>query len=633
MKTQNTHNEERDLINKVTIIDFLNIKSMYYILVNERKSNIVIMFHSQSKIIEFILKKVITIFSISVVFEKLDFGNIDSSVFNKVFKSTSDIVNQNTDINKFPNKTKIDKYFRYEFKSLLFRSLWRPISILVYTRKMYYNKVENIYLSLPYHIYINDEVVNIIKKDDINIHCYRSSCNINDNGYVFQFRKTKLSLLGVHLEAIIVSLKHLLFISIRKNIKSKSFDIILFSHYKEREAGFQNGSKFLEMSKYNHCIVRGDVIGTYSNENKFRIRSLYYGNIFLYIAHYFAGIFNFFWVLKNYPLLFIGLMNSWIDMYLLDKLFNEAKPKIVCSNYETYLSQVALALASDSKEISSFAAIWSLGYRPTDIIITNHKFVDRLFIWGDWHYELFSESNDHSSGYIVTGYIGDIFLTNMLKKAKVIEEQFRVKYSNIISVYDTTVADDLFFNNKFANSILEIVLNVAIDTNSVVVVKTKHGANVYSDLEKKYKNRLIFDYDKASLVPAFSADIVIGVQNSTLVSMASAYGKSSIFLVDDFLWERWYRYSPHNYITELHDLDHALRDTLSNPERKITDFEFVDPFCDGKAQERMSEYIDEVILNFSGEKKHALACADEKYMSHWGENTVIKSKLISKYAG
>ncbi len=601
---------------KHIVIDYINLITVLHLVQKNRGSNVTALFRPTSKILERLLIKVLNIFDIKYQLDRMEFGNLTNNPYQDIMVETSSMIDKLVLLYESGTPSKITDYFNFKLRNILFHLLWRPNTILSYIKK--YNNIDEIYISIKARKEFLSQYQKILSDEDCKkITFYSNIGTINDTEYwrkPFASRKFRF-------------LAYIFYIQIEFKRAYSKIDSLFFSHNRGTIQGWVNGIKVGKFVDFTYKIVWPDKsIGQKSDNLSFR--RIYWKDIFGYFLHLKNGLTRFF------PLIFSisfdaysALVKNWVDLFLLQSFFERHSVKIVYSNFESDFTQLALAASSDNKKIVSFSAIWSLGNFPFKGVVTFQKFADRFFIWGDWHYDLLSSSNDKSSGYIVTGYIGDIYLTRMRKEVNILHAKHKNSFNKIIAFYDTTMAPDSFFNKVAARNILNTIVSVATENNSLVILKMKKDTyNVYSDIIQKYATHILIDHDSASLVPALSADVVIGIENSTPVVISAVHGKNVIlFDSSRTIWQRW-NVLVHGItvVRSLYDLKCELVKSLTGVEKgNVYSTHAIDPFADGKAQYRMGNYMKYVFSVLSAGKSESLLRADARYKKRWGDDKIL----------
>jgi hypothetical protein len=606
-------------LRKYIIIDYINLATVFHLVQKHKSSNVIALFRPASKVIEGLLIKLLNIFDIRYQLDKMEFSKLPVNLYQEILVDTNNMVDKLMLLYENKPSSKTMRYFNYKLRNELFNLLWRPNSIFKYARK--YNKVDGIYISIKTKRIFKNQYYKLLVDEKYKkiTFCYNGIGGIDDTGYLFRrppvSRKFRL-------------LAYIFYIPLEfKNMHNDIYSLF-FSHDKNTIQGWINGIKVGKYVDFTHKIVWPDrTIGQASDNLVFR--RIYWKDLASYFLHVKNGLIRFSPLVSSIGFdIYSVLIKDWINLFLLRSFYKKNGVRIVYSNFDSDFTQLALAIATDNKKIVSFSAIWSLGNFPLEGMVTFQKFADRFFIWGKWHYSLLSSSNDKSSGYVITGYIGDIYLSKMRKDAILLRSKYKKNYNHIIALYDTSMFPDLFFNDDIANNLLRLVMRIAEQFNSLVILKTKFKSNLYHKIDGYYLNNLIIDCEKGSLVPALAADVVVGIGNSTPASLAAVYNKRVInFNPANSVWKYW-KSTVAKDIVMVESLDavrHELIKKLNMLDEPYININ-IDPFVDGKCQKRMAQYMCDVSNQLHKGKHNALTYADSNYIHRYGLDKIITNE-------
>jgi hypothetical protein len=179
---------------------------------------------------------------------------------------------------------------------------------------------------------------------------------------------------------------------------------------------------------------------------------------------------------------------------------------------------------------------------------------------------------------------------------------------------------------KFVSS----VIDVAVEFDAKVVVKTKKGSGIFERLMRKYPDRIVMINTRADIAPSMCADVTVGYLLSSPVIVSGVWGRNVLLHDPDrIIWDEWYNKEDSSFIScSAYELQRNMRRILSSEGINPTDMSAVDPFGDGKSQERIVAYISDVIDNFAGGKSHALDVASSNYRQKYGNDKVINNSLL-----
>ena len=156
---------------------------------------------------------------------------------------------------------------------------------------------------------------------------------------------------------------------------------------------------------------------------------------------------------------------------------------------------------------------------------------------------------------IKVGYVGDYAINFMKNKPEDAIQKLKNNGYKIISVYDNAVALDFLITYTQLNNFYKGVLNVLQEGSFACVIKTKRVRVLYEYLDRNlvddilsYSDKVIINTEMANLSPAFKSDFVYAFHLSSLGSVASVWGKKTIF------------YDEHSFIdkNEISDNSHII---------------------------------------------------------------------------
>ena len=94
------------------------------------------------------------------------------------------------------------------------------------------------------------------------------------------------------------------------------------------------------------------------------------------------------------------------------------------------------------------------------------------------------------------------------------------------------------------------------------------------------------------------------------------------------IWKEWYELGFGNVVAHTYEeMKEKLRNQLINSCDK-NDFSSIDPFGDGKAQERICDYITEINKKLHKGNVIALEAANTNYRLKYGQDKVISNQII-----
>ena len=621
---------------EIVYVDFLNIASFFKLAKNERGSNVTYLFRSKSRVLENLLIKILTIFGVRCKFDKMDFNKVKFNPSTKIIDNINSISSSIVDVYGCNISSKVGMFFDYSLGMSISESLWRQCSITEYLKQLDV-RTGSVYISTV----VNYKVLKNIGLCADNIIYYKSIGLFEDSGYAGGRRLARIKFFGNTVGIFIEYIYLLVRVKLKRKVFGKKIDILIFSHKEKLKwIGIDNISNYLSA----RCkIVRQNGLVEYGVDS-FQLMSTHWKNIIKYYLHIIRGIRMFYRVSDigfNY---FFVLLEDWKKIFFLKEVFCEYEVKAILSGYESNLSQLAVALSSDSDDMVSFDCVWSIGEYPSKFVPTSFKFADRSFIWGMWHYELMLASDSRSSGYVISGYVGDCFVSKMKNKGESVFLKSDKNYDKLITIFDVGgYTLDYLYTKENVEQFIKCILDVAVEFDALVVIKTKKNMlevqdedpfnnkheipSLYKNLINKYgKDRMVFLYESSSLISALRSDVVIGMSSSTLASVSSVHGIPSIMYdPSKVVWSKWnLGISAYNLAYTLEKVDSLLRSILRKDKTEdnfIT--EYIDPFADGKSQMRMAKYIEDTLYSLTNKKDKPLIYADKRYISKWGVDKIM----------
>ena len=614
-------------MNKNIIIDYLNFSSAFRLIKNERGSNVKALFRPKSKKIEFLLIKILSLFRIKYSLDKISLVRPSDNIGNKIIDLTGDIVRSISEEYIYNSSSKINDCLNFNLKSWLFQTLWRQVFIIEYVKRLDIN-VDSIYIESQ----VKDDLLmkSSFYQSKLNIGYlihYKSNSLIDDEGYCHIKKRPLVKYVGNNISMLLEFLFALFFVKFRRKKLITKIDLLVFDHSSLKLLTLDEVYDNLTLD--TKVVYPDGMVG--SDKDAFQIRSIEWGDFFKFYAHMATGFFRFYWAISINLNLFFKLLTRWKYLYILQSFFKKYDVKIVLSGFEAPINQVATALAADSIGMASFDCLWSIGERPNEFACTQHRMSDRYFLWGMWHHDLMNASNDKSNGHIISGYVGDYNIPLMQSEGKKFRNKQLTKFNKIITVFDSGSAEDLL-PKVIYRDFLKIILRTAEEFNALVILKIKNEDR-YSEFNQSiHTGRLIIHREKGSLEAALNSDVVIGIVNSGMTSVIAAHGKEVMFYdPNELVWSHWETYVNACPIARtLTDFEATLRGQLSNNiSRAIPFAEHIDPYIDGKSQNRMGNYIQNVFDNLYQGKNMAIYLSDNIYKKQWGDDKVIIRKNLN----
>jgi hypothetical protein len=610
------------------IIDYLNFASAFKLIKNERGSNVIALFRPQSKSLELLLIKIIGLFGIGYSLNKIVLARNADSIAPKILDRTGDIVRSVSNEYIQSPCSKVNECFDFNLKKWLFDSLWRQIFIIEYVKGLNIN-IDAIYISsqISNELLVKSSFYQSELSKGLVIH-YKSSSLIADKGYSYAKKQHVIKYIGKNISTLIEFFYACFFVRIRRKVLITPIDFLVFAHSTFKWLSL--GDLIYNSTLKSKVVYPNDIVG--SGKEAFHLKSIYWLDTYSFYRHMFIGMLRFRWAINISIKLFFELLTRWKYVYIIQSLYINHDVKIVLSGYESVISQVAVAVAADNTEIASFDCVWSIGVRPDEFASTQNSQSDRFFLWGCWHHDLMRASNDESRGHILAGYIGDAYIPLMKANGKKFRDKELNTYNKIVTVFDSGASEDMHPEAIYFDY-LKAIMSIAEDINALVVLKVKNINRYTKFIKSLNTERLILHYEKGSFEAALNSDLVTGVVNSGMASISAAHGRQVVLYDPTHLvWDQWETYSDSCTIARsIPDLKNILRERLSYGFNDVTHLpKYIDPYCDGKAQQRMNNYIQNVFDNLHLGKSKALHLADNIYKDQWGDDKVLENDFLNK---
>jgi hypothetical protein len=310
---------------------------------------------------------------------------------------------------------------------------------------------------------------------------------------------------------------------------------------------------------------------------------------------------------------------------MIDKL----RCKAVYSVYESNNALLLLHAATISNSCISLASSFSAGFFPAQYHISHRaKIVDVYFLWGELLSNLYIESGDQSKFHIITGYTGSHYLDNFFKESKVF---FEGDKSPVVSIYDTSIYDDLFVNKEEILSFVCQISEYALARGVNVIIKTKRHNELYSNLIKKYPNSIAISDQLSSLSAGMRSNLVVGYLMSTPVLLLGSYNRNVVFFDPYKLcWDKYYDCFSDYIVREMKGIFSRIKEVATDKRvnasnSDCSEFQLVNRFNDANYQKKVSEYINSILKSKHEDKKLVLLESNISYQKKYGLD-LIKEK-------
>jgi hypothetical protein len=272
------------------------------------------------------------------------------------------------------------------------------------------------------------------------------------------------------------------------------------------------------------------------------------------------------------------------------------------------LNSIALTIASGKNKGASFGATWSLW--PLPQLIAGYARNNILFIWGEHHRNVFSDSKALPGHLINSGYpTGGIYLDNYNFDKSTYFNEIILNDLNkkIVTFYDNICRVDIHISCEALQNLYSSLLTwLENNQNIILIIKTKRET-VFNLLKKETKEKiyklekngaLIIKEEKGDLSTGLASDLVIGISSSTLACLAASYGKRCILfnqynmMIDDGPSMMLPSVTCIRTVEELSD---AIDLSLSLPVDTKERGGYINSFTDEQNDMRIAYYMDSIM--------------------------------------
>lgn len=589
------------------VVDYLNFKVLWKVLSARNKyDQIIYLFRNRSMLEERICLFCIKSKGIGCEFRELQFKNgkhnIWGAVNDRVDRVVKTLVNKK-ELNFSGNL----RFYDYELKKYVFYKLWRTVSILDYVNT-YYPGADKVYVQMHFDKNIFNVLYDALCKEYgcLEFWLYSASSKIDDDGYAYRLNYSYKTL-GSGLLYLGFNFL-LLFVAPLSLSNNKKFRYLVITHPPDvRWLSLSNVYKGLDGKAVNVGI--NELSGFFP-----RFLAIKPSEYWLYLKHVIDGSrkLN---ILKCVSTeLYILMLMYWRRSFLIDQQRQRSRIKCLFTSYESDIIQLAQSVYANSSGSYAFSTVWSLGFFPTEHSIVQHKFSDRVFVWGKWHIDLFQASRDESKGYVEIGYPGADHFSDMRKQGE-------NRYGNNEDVYIITVIDnltlpDFAYSEALKSDVSDVLNRIAEDDNICVILKTKRqrwglgsGVNV------------LYDDEPGSLISSFYSDVVIGLGVSSLSIVAHRYGINTMLYYPETLTPSGTSYFTDKLaiVQSKEELLIRLRKQMSDAVRESSkNIEYLINNDSGNVQDKISMYLNMVVNNTAAgcDKSEVLKDVDSKFNSY-----------------
>lgn len=342
----------------------------------------------------------------------------------------------------------------------------------------------------------------------------------------------------------------------------------------------------------------------------------------------------------------------FVNVSMFEALFKLTGVRIFWSSVELNdAGFIAGTIAINRLRGVSLGATWSAYDFPG--FSSKRNINDIVFVWGERHVKLFLQGGAVFKSMVMSGYPGDYYLKNHLRKAAALKVNWKSIYGNkkVLCFYDNTMSKDGI--NNFSETIRYIrnmLLWTIKNPEVLLVIKTKRKDiyNIYpvsiTELlrELKLQQGIIYESERGDLAPGLASDVVLGFGVSSLSCLLGTYGKNVILFDGDGCNKKWPIGAENITLIEKPEdigrmLDIWIKEVCENDVYKNgieinPTPNMLDGFADGKSAERITEYISSLAekLNCGSSPDKAIYAANMRYRQRWGLKSVVKHEDFFK---
>lgn len=267
---------------------------------------------------------------------------------------------------------------------------------------------------------------------------------------------------------------------------------------------------------------------------------------------------------------------------------------------------------------------------------------DVFFAFGPYYKDALEKSRSYIEQLVYSGYITDYSFAAVKNKAQQLKKQLQEKGATLV----ITFFDEGFGNEQYQMSVEEASVThnffarLVLENSDIAVIhkpKKKHLAPDTDIVRRAMKTgRFLIVSEGKYLIDSFpaesaqAADLTVGLLQSGTTNLESLLAGTPTFFLDH---HKLYYYKEYSFgkdiivFDNLESLENGIfnfkdqkKDIHSIPDELKIIVKQKDPFQDGKAINRIGDYMSWLMDQFEGgaDRKRALAYAAEKFHEKWG---------------
>ena len=563
------------------VVDYLNFGLLLSLLKLEKGSEVFFLFRSRSFYVEKCVSYILNFKSVTTKFVRLNSTvsyRFQSDVCDRI---ASKVVVDLKEVGIF------ESYYKQRVGDFIYENVYRSISIIEFIKSNNeFTGRNKVFLS-------KNNLSRIIHREypELDITFYHNFGHMLDDTYQSFYSPNQNRYYKNTLKGLLKAVNSTFNVSVLSWPKSLIVNLISIIHPNNEFRRALSQSEIIDGVKNTAVFYNNFTIGL--SERKYRVRRLCASDVAEFLLH----IRQSFKICFSTPLITTGnklaILSECIDLFFFIKMIDKLKCKVVYSVYESNNALLLLHAATISGSCISLVSSFSAGYFPAQYHISHRaKNADVYLVWGEFLSSLYIASGDQSKFHIITGYTGDYYLSNFRKESKAF---FKDDKRPVVSIYDTSIYDDLFVNKKDMLNFVNQISEFAISRKMNVIIKTKRHNKLYSNLIEKYPNNIIISDQLASLSASMKSDLVIGYLMSTPVLLSGSYQKNVVFF-DPYkiCWDKYYDFFSDCIEHQIKGIFTRIEQVATNRESHMCHpdhggFQLVNRFNNANYQTKVSE--------------------------------------------
>ena len=387
-----------------------------------------------------------------------------------------------------------------------------------------------------------------------------------------------------------------------------------------------------DKSHINYMVIEPDTLNIFSSQGK-KISHLYaikFSEIFKTVKGIYKVYSEFSIKSSRKMSLNLHILEQAKNIFFLKQVIHNSKVKLIYTCYEgSPIINILNLLGYESDNVISLSSMWSLGYMP-EFLHELYKGCDIFFPWGEKQSMNYLKCKSPFRSLVKVGYLGDYAVKFMMNKPEENIQRLKNSGYKVVAVYDNVAFEDYLVTRSQLHNFYKGVLNLLQEESYACVIKIKYKNLLYQYVDKNlvdkilsYSGKVIFISEKSDLTPAFKSDFVYAFHQSSLGSIASIWGKKTIFYDESSFIDKNDNSTNSYIITNCDQLIPCLK-ALDKDSSKIDRASYIDPFVDGNAQNRIVSYINALLSSKEKSKLDIIREANSMFKKEYGNDKIIE---------